>query len=425
MNSSTLRRLASDHSSLHKSQLPPYYLFPAANGSSSVPDDLTQLTILMTGPQGTPYAQGLWKLCLKIPEDYPKSPPKAAFRTRIWHPNVEENTGNVCVDTLKRDWDSRLTLRDILITISCLLIHPNPDSALNSAAGHLLQDDYDSFARQAKLMTSIHARIPPNLKDAVLAAKRRGEVAGMVTKEDLDERPSTKRKASSSSSVVMKKKTQAFLSPSSGVPANGPSDRNDNSDEDAEDEASASKENDPSQSPSPVTVQSPRRPALTKRPLSDLPIPIEPELDDEDASGLSPSELNIANNTPSFSNHLATTLENSCQNLKLAERSRSINFSTRGLQDASKDGLAIVPLDIKGDEPEDHPIRKRLCLWDGKENSTHGQGVERSTAPATRPAPGGGAMGITRPAAGTVTKPDSASIVGGKGGRPRIGLRRL
>lgn len=274
-------------------------------------------------------------------------------------------------------------------------------------------------------MTSIHARIPPNLKDAVLAAKRRGEVAGMVTKEDLDERPSTKRKASSSSSVVMKKKTQAFLSPSSGVPANGPSDRNDNSDEDAEDEASASKENDPSQSPSPVTVQSPRRPALTKRPLSDLPIPIEPELDDEDASGLSPSELNIANNTPSFSNHLATTLENSCQNLKLAERSRSINFSTRGLQDASKDGLAIVPLDIKGDEPEDHPIRKRLCLWDGKENSTHGQGVERSTAPATRPAPGGGAMGITRPAAGTVTKPDSASIVGGKGGRPRIGLRRL
>lgn len=122
-NSSTLRRLASDHSSLHKSELPPYYLFPLANGSSSVPDDLTQLTILLTGPQGTPYAQGLWKLWLKIPEDYPKSPPKAAFRTRIWHPNVEENTGNVCVDTLKKDWDSKLTLRDVLIvSTDCFLI---------------------------------------------------------------------------------------------------------------------------------------------------------------------------------------------------------------------------------------------------------------------------------------------------------------
>lgn len=112
-NSSTLRRLASDHASLHKAELPPHYLFPA--NTSSIPDDLTQLTILLTGPLGTPYSQGLWKLCLKIPEDYPKSPPKAAFRTRIWHPNVEETTGSVCVDTLKRDWDPKLTLRDVLI----------------------------------------------------------------------------------------------------------------------------------------------------------------------------------------------------------------------------------------------------------------------------------------------------------------------
>ena len=111
-NSSTLRRLASDHSSLHTSPLPPHYLFPPSTG---IPDDLTQLTILLTGPQGTPYSQGLWKLHLKIPEDYPKSPPKAAFKTRIWHPNVEEASGSVCVDTLKRDWESKLTLRDVLI----------------------------------------------------------------------------------------------------------------------------------------------------------------------------------------------------------------------------------------------------------------------------------------------------------------------
>lgn len=273
-------------------------------------------------------------------------------------------------------------------------------------------------------MTSIHARIPPHMKDAVLAAKGRGEVAGMLSKDDLDERPSIKRKTTSSSNVVMKK-TQAFFSPSSEIPANKPSDRNDNSDEDAEDEASASKENDPSQSPSPVTVQNTRRPALTKRPLSDLPIPKEPESEDEDASGLSPSARNIANNTTSFPGHLATNSENSRQTLKLAERRRSVNFSSRGLQDASKDGLAIVPLEIKGDETEDHPTGKRFCLWDGKENSTQGQGVEELTAAAARPAPGGGAMGATRPAAGVLTKPASASIGGGKGGRPRVGLRRL
>ena len=60
-------------------------------------------------------------------------------------------------------------------TVSCLLIHPNPESALNAAAGSLLQHDYTAFAKQAELMTSIHAPIPGSLKDAVLEARRRGE----------------------------------------------------------------------------------------------------------------------------------------------------------------------------------------------------------------------------------------------------------
>lgn len=106
-----LRRLAADHAALHEA-LPPNYLFPPEDAQS---DDITQLAILLAGPQGTPFSQGLWRLHLKLPEDYPKSPPKATFKTRIWHPNVEESTGAVCVDTLKRDWKSTLTLKDVLI----------------------------------------------------------------------------------------------------------------------------------------------------------------------------------------------------------------------------------------------------------------------------------------------------------------------
>lgn len=109
-----LRRLAADHAALH-SKLPPYYLVQPEDGHFAAADDLSQVTILLTGPPGTPYSEGLWRLQLKIPEDYPNSPPKATFRTRIWHPNVEEMTGAVCVDTLKRDWQSKLTLRDVLI----------------------------------------------------------------------------------------------------------------------------------------------------------------------------------------------------------------------------------------------------------------------------------------------------------------------
>lgn len=105
---SNMRRLAADHAALHR-DLPPYYLQPSDG------DDLSQLTILLAGPPGTPFAQGIWKLHLKMPDDYPKSPPKATFKTRIWHPNMEELSGAVCVDTLKRDWQPNLTLRDVLV----------------------------------------------------------------------------------------------------------------------------------------------------------------------------------------------------------------------------------------------------------------------------------------------------------------------
>lgn len=155
--------------------MPPNYIFPDSDDTISIPDDLTQLLVLITGAEGTPYSQGLWRLHLKIPEDYPKNPPKATFRTRIYHPNVEESTGAVCLETLKRDWDPKLTLKDILVTISCLLIQPNPDSALNAAAGALIQEDYDAFSTQAKLMTRIHAPIPSSLVNVVRDAKRRGE----------------------------------------------------------------------------------------------------------------------------------------------------------------------------------------------------------------------------------------------------------
>lgn len=170
-NSKALRRLAADHSSLHRQPLPPNYLFPP-NGAEA--DDLIHLDILLAGPSHTPFAAGVWKLHLSVPPTYPTAPPTANFRTPIFHPNVDPNTGGVCVETLKRDWDSKLTLRDVLVTVSCLLIQPNPDSALNAEAGSLIQDDYETFTRRAKLMTGIHAKIPKTLAAAVKEAQERG-----------------------------------------------------------------------------------------------------------------------------------------------------------------------------------------------------------------------------------------------------------
>ena len=48
-------------------------------------------------------------------------------------------------------------------TIKCLLIYPNPDSALNEEAGRLLQERYDDYSSHARMMTEIHAKPPRSL----------------------------------------------------------------------------------------------------------------------------------------------------------------------------------------------------------------------------------------------------------------------
>ena len=79
------------------------------------------------------------------------------FLTKIFHPNVSKS-GEICVNVLKRDWSPDLGLRHVLVVIRCLLIEPFPESALNEEAGKLLLEDYEEYAKHARLMTSIHAQ---------------------------------------------------------------------------------------------------------------------------------------------------------------------------------------------------------------------------------------------------------------------------
>ena len=54
------------------------------------------------------------------------------------------------------EWDFTLQ------TIKCLLIVPNPESALNEEAGKLLLEHYDDYFSRAKMFTDIHARPVPS-----------------------------------------------------------------------------------------------------------------------------------------------------------------------------------------------------------------------------------------------------------------------
>lgn len=76
--------------------------------------DVTDIQAVLQGPAGTPYAGGAFRVKLALGKDFPTTPPKAYFLTKIFHPNVAPN-GEICVNTLKRDWKPDLGLKHILL----------------------------------------------------------------------------------------------------------------------------------------------------------------------------------------------------------------------------------------------------------------------------------------------------------------------
>ncbi|CAB3360184.1 Hypothetical predicted protein [Cloeon dipterum] len=127
-------------------------------------EDVTDIHATIEGPAGTPYAGGVFKVKLTLGKDFPSSPPKAFFLTKIFHPNVA-SSGEICVNTLKKDWNPDLGIQHILLTVKCLLIVPNAESALNEEAGKLLLEQYDDYFRRARMITDIHAQNSNLLKD--------------------------------------------------------------------------------------------------------------------------------------------------------------------------------------------------------------------------------------------------------------------
>lgn len=103
-----------------------------------IDDDLFHWNSTYIGPDGTGYHGGFFVLKIDIPEDYPNSPPKVYFETKIFHPNIRESDGEVCITILKPwVWNNSKRIIDVLLAIYYLLINPNPASPLNSVAAEL------------------------------------------------------------------------------------------------------------------------------------------------------------------------------------------------------------------------------------------------------------------------------------------------
>lgn len=121
-------------------------------------DNIYHWTGLLIGLKDTPYENGLFKLELILPSNYPYSPPTVRFITRIYHPNIDKK-GNVCLDILKEEWTSCLSISTVLLSVISLLDNPNTRNPYNIEAADLYEKDINKYLEKTKKYTLKYAKI--------------------------------------------------------------------------------------------------------------------------------------------------------------------------------------------------------------------------------------------------------------------------
>ena len=116
----------------------------------SNPSDIFHWKISLIGPQDTPYAGGTFILSIDFPLGYPKVKPEVKFTNKIYHLNVRERDGHICISTLN-DWVPNTPIVDIISSIFALFYDQNPLSpySLTMATQYKMRrKEFDKTARE-------------------------------------------------------------------------------------------------------------------------------------------------------------------------------------------------------------------------------------------------------------------------------------
>ncbi|OLN88072.1 Ubiquitin-conjugating enzyme E2-16 kDa 1 [Colletotrichum chlorophyti] len=124
--------------------------------------DLHTWHVTLTGPENTPYAGGLFAVLIELPKDYPFKAPVVKFCTRIYHPNItNDSLGNICLGMLKpENWKPATKLAAVLEAVRSLLVEPQPDDPLEARIADEYKNNRAEFEKQAKQYVSRYAQGP-------------------------------------------------------------------------------------------------------------------------------------------------------------------------------------------------------------------------------------------------------------------------
>ncbi|WAQ87348.1 hypothetical protein PtA15_8A252 [Puccinia triticina] len=123
-----------------------------------VNDSMQEFYVRFYGPSESPshfvLSEELRKMHhihVELPDQYPYKSPSIGFMNKIFHPNIDELSGSVCLDVINQTWSPMFDLINIFeVFLPQLLRYPNPSDPLNGEAAATLMRDPKSYDTKVK-----------------------------------------------------------------------------------------------------------------------------------------------------------------------------------------------------------------------------------------------------------------------------------
>ncbi|XP_019938032.1 ubiquitin-conjugating enzyme E2 L3-like [Paralichthys olivaceus] len=112
-------------------------------------------------PDCPPYDKGAFRIEIIFPAEYPFKPPKITFKTKIYHPNIDEK-GQVCLPVISvENWKPATKATHVIECLITLVLTPQPEHPLRADLAEEYTKDHGKFMKNAEEFTKKHSEKRP------------------------------------------------------------------------------------------------------------------------------------------------------------------------------------------------------------------------------------------------------------------------